>query len=78
MRVKAKYIPEFAVVRLDDGRIGVLEHKTTARQSWVRFGDTAQVVKSSDGLEVVKYPAELAFEYVQAHTTGVQDEQAQQ
>jgi hypothetical protein len=65
---QVKHIPEFSVVRLPDGRIGSLEHKTTAKKPWVKVSnETAVVVKTTDCLEVVKYPAELAGEYVQAH-----------
>jgi hypothetical protein len=66
--MKAKDIPEFSVVRYR-GKLGVLHHRTASGKPWfVRntgAGKWGEELSRNTELEVVKYPARLAQEYIE-------------
>jgi len=58
-----KYIPIWSIVRLPDGRVGRLGN----RKQYVLDvdGDLGVEIKPDVKLEVIKYPAQLAFEWME-------------
>ena len=70
--VTAKYLSDWTLVRLPDGRVGVLTRQgggcrvTFATQSGVAIPPDTE-------LEVIKHPAELAMEALTAYNTAVED-----
>jgi hypothetical protein len=70
----ASYISEWSIVRLADGRIGALAHHTDNGKPLVIcvFGDQSYgvgVAKDAK-LEIIKYSADLAREYLERQTKG--------
>jgi len=65
---QVRYITECSVVRLPDGRLGVLSKHTANRKPAVRVTPQYSVqVKPSDELEVVMWPAESAFHFIDSN-----------
>ncbi len=62
--MKIKHIPDCSVVKTNN-RIGVLM-KQTGGKPQIHFGDIATEISDSAEVEVVKYPAQLAKEFVSA------------
>ena len=64
--VTARYLSDWTLVRLPDGRVGVLTRQRGGFR--VTFAARCGVAVSPDTeLEVIKHPAELAMEALQAH-----------
>ena len=65
--VNAKYLSDWTLVRLPDGRVGVLTKQGSGCR--VTFATRSGVVVPPDTeLEVVKHPAELAMEALTNYT----------
>lgn len=57
--IEVKYIPEYSIVRLPDGREGFLSKHTPTGKPWVMFvSDLGIEVGTHDYLELVLFPAE--------------------
>jgi len=69
MTCQARHIEEFSIVRLPDGRTGYLVKKTSTHKPWVIVepGRLGVEVNPGDTLEVLRYPAELACEWLESH-----------
>jgi hypothetical protein len=62
---QAKYIERFSVVKMDNGTIGVFERKLLEVIYINDNGEHVGIkVRASDMIEILKYPAQLAFDYL--------------
>ena len=67
--VTAKYLSDWTLVRLPDGRVGVLTKQSGGCR--VTFATRSGVaVSPNTELEVIKHPAELAMEALTKYTTA--------
>lgn len=69
MQMQIKYVPSWSIVRLPDGRVGWLaERLSRGKPPRIILGETLGVeVTPSTEVEVIKYPAELAAEWLAQH-----------
>ena len=71
--VTAKYLSDWTLVRLHNGQVGVLTRQGDGfRVTFASHGGVA--VPPDTELEVVKHPAELAMEALQAHEGRAQQD----
>ena len=65
-RVLAKYLSDWTLVRLPDGRVGVFTKRHGAGRVTLP-GQTGIAITLDDELEVLKHPAELAAEALERY-----------
>lgn len=53
-RREVRYIPEWSIVRLDDGRIGILSHRAERGDPMVLVEQSGVRLKQSDELEIIE------------------------
>ena len=58
--MKAEKVDRFAIIKLTDGRIGMFERKNLS----CIIGNTQVILKADTDVEVIKYPAQLAMDYL--------------
>ena len=65
MTVSIKYVQDWSVVRLDDGRVGYKGHSTREQEQIVLFSEnTGKRLKPTDHVTVLMHPAQLAMGHV--------------
>jgi len=69
-KAQARHIAENSIVRLPDGRVGYLTHRTGAKKPWVvvKPGHLAVEINRTDTLEVLCCPLQMALAWLATHT----------
>lgn len=66
MRYSLRHVPEWSIVQLDDGRIGCKGTSSKgSHTNIILFADNSgEELKTTVEVELLKYPAQLAREYL--------------
>jgi hypothetical protein len=77
LKIQARHVAENSIVRLPDGRVGYLTHKTGTQKPWVvvKPGHLAVEVNRTDALEVLCCPLRMAITWLETYHANCHPEQ---